>query len=160
MLVPAARSITITGSALDAVSLLPQDLASGADTVAVRGRLATAIGITWTNELVTVTGTDPAGPRCPAPVHCGRLARRLPHRGPARAVAGTQGVGEATMVRAVARDAGAQVVEVAAPRVTAVQPDAATQRVHDAVAAASRRQPSVLLITDVEALLPATAPLP
>ncbi|MGH3935388.1 MAG: AAA family ATPase, partial [Pseudonocardiaceae bacterium] len=39
-------------------------------------------------------------------------------------------------------------------------PGAAAQRVRDAVAAARTRQPSVLLITDVEALLPATTPPP
>jgi transitional endoplasmic reticulum ATPase len=236
--VPAARSITVSGSVLvshsvspetlrlalagkvltagDAVSLLPQDLAPGSDTAAVRSRLATAIGITWTNELLTVTGTDPAGPVAPhpstvvgwrdgsrtgdQPVRSQALSSPAPAAAPAPAVAdlvgaqdaarrlaewfeltfhrpdllrslgastrlgvavhGSEGIGKATMVRAVARDAGAQVIELAAPSVAAVQPDAATQRVHDAVAAASRHQPSVLLITDVEALLPATAPPP
>ena len=87
--VPAARSITVTGSVLvshsvspetlrhalagkvltagDAVSLLPQDLEPGSNTAAVRSRLASAIGITWTNELLTVTATDPAGPVAPHP---------------------------------------------------------------------------------------------
>lgn len=234
--VPAARSITVTGSVLvshsvspetlrlalagkvltagDAVSLLPQDLAPGSNTAAVRSRLAAAIGVTWTNELLTVTATDPAGPVAPHPstvvgwrdgsrtgdppgrpqspsptqvagapavadlVGAQDAARRLTewfeltfHRpdllrslGASTrlgvAVHGPEGVGKATMVRAVARDAGAQVVELAAPSVAAVQADAAIQRVHDAVAAASRRQPSVLLITDIEALLPATNPPP
>jgi transitional endoplasmic reticulum ATPase len=76
------------------------------------------------------------------------------------AVHGPEGIGKATMVHAVARDAGAHVVELAAPSVAAVQPGAAAQRVYDAVAAAYQRQPSVLLITDVEALLPATNPPP
>ncbi|MGH3538249.1 MAG: AAA family ATPase [Pseudonocardiaceae bacterium] len=235
--VPAARSITVTGSVLvshsvspetlrhalagkvltagDAVSLLPQDLEPGSNTAAVRSRLASAIGITWTNELLTVTATDPAGPVAPHPStvvgwrdgsHTGDArgrpqasnsptpvvpvpavadlvgaqdaARRLAewfeltfHRpdllrslGASTrlgvAVHGPEGVGKATMVHAVARDAGAQVVELAAPSVAAVQPDAATQRVHDAVAAASQRQPGVLLITDIEALLPAINPPP
>ncbi|MGB8995000.1 MAG: AAA family ATPase [Pseudonocardiaceae bacterium] len=234
--VPAARSITVTGSMLvsrsvspetlrlalagkvltagDAVSLLPQDLAPGSDTAAVRRRLASAIGITWTNELLTVTATDPAGPVAPHPstvvgwrggprtgdapeppqainrapaapppavpdlVGAQDAARRLAewfeltfHRpellrslGASTrlgvAVHGPEGVGKATMVHAVARDAGAEVVRLAAPSVAALQPDAAIQRVHDAVAAASRRQPSILLITDVEALLPATNPSP
>jgi transitional endoplasmic reticulum ATPase len=234
--VPAARSITVTGSVLvshsvspetlrlalagkvltagDAVSLLPQDLAPGSNTSAVRRRLAAAIGVTWTNELLTVTATDPAGPVAPHPstvvgwrdgsrtgdppgrpqspspaqvavapavadlVGARDAARRLTewfeltfHRPDLLrslgagtrlgvAVHGPEGVGKATMVRAVARDAGAQVVELAAPSVAAVQADAAIQRVHDVVAAASRRQPSVLLITDIEALLPATNPPP
>ncbi len=235
--VHAARSITVTGSVLvsrsvspetlrlalagkvltagDAVSLLPQDLAPGSNTAAVRSRLASAIGITWTNELLTVTGTDPTGPVAPHPstvvgwrdgsrtgdqpmrsqapntpapavpvpavpdlVGAQDAARRLAewfeltfHRpdllrslGASTrlgvAVHGPEGVGKATMVRAVARDAGAQIVELAAPSVAAIQPDTATQRVHDAVTAASQRQPSVLLITDIEALLPATNPPP
>jgi transitional endoplasmic reticulum ATPase len=60
----------------------------------------------------------------------------------------------------VARDAGAHVVELSAPSAAALQPGDAAQRVHDAVAAAATRQPSVLLITDIEALLPATNPPP
>ncbi|MGH3710207.1 MAG: AAA family ATPase, partial [Pseudonocardiaceae bacterium] len=231
--VPAARSITVTGSVLvsrslspetlrlalagkvltagDAVSLLPQDLAPGSDAAAVRSRLASVIGMTWTSELLTVTATDPAGPVAPHPstvvgwrdgprtgdsptqphapnptpvvavadlVGAQDAARRLAewfeltfHRpdllrslGTSTrlgvAVHGPEGVGKATMVHAVARDAGAQVIELAAPSVAAVAPGTAAQRVHDAVAAATHRQPSVLLITDVEALLPATDPPP
>jgi transitional endoplasmic reticulum ATPase len=235
--VPPARSITVSGSALvshsvspetlrmalagkvltagDAVSLLPQDVAPGSDATTVRGQLAAAIGMTWTNELLTVTATDPpgpvaphpstvvgwrAGPRTgdlPAPVQSQNLtptapvvpatadlvgaqdaARRLAEwfeltfrrpdllrrlGGSTRlgvAVHGPEGVGKATMVHAVARDAGAQVVDLAAPSVAALEPGAAAQRVRDAVAAARTHQPSVLLITDIEALLPATNPPP
>ena len=82
--VPAARSVTVAGSRLagtsvvpetlrlaligkvlttgDAVSLLPQDLTPGSDARQVRQRLSTAIGLTWTNELLTVSETDPPGP--------------------------------------------------------------------------------------------------
>jgi transitional endoplasmic reticulum ATPase len=252
--VAAARSITVAGSVLvshsvspetlrlalagkvltagDAVSLLPQDLAPGSDAGAVRSRLAAAIGITWTTELLTVTATDPSGPVAPHPSTVvgwrdgprtgdppALWPQAVPSLGPAApdqpapaapgdpapaaptpavadlvgaqdaarrlaewfeltfyrpellrslgastrlgvAVHGPEGVGKATMVHAVARDAGAHVVELAAPSVAAVQPDAAAQRVRDAVAAACQRQPSVLLITDVEALLPATNPPP
>ncbi|MGH3897414.1 MAG: AAA family ATPase [Pseudonocardiaceae bacterium] len=235
--VPAARSIIVSGSALvrhsvspetlrqalagkvltagDAVSLLPQDVAPGSDVTRVRGRLAAAIGLTWTNELLTVTATDPAGPVAPHPstvvgwrdgartgdlpaparprdltpaapvafavadlVGAQDAARRLTEwleltfRRPELlrrlgastrlgvAVHGPEGVGKATMVHAVARDAGAQVVELAAPSVVALEPGTAAQRVHDAVAAARNQQPTVLLITDVEALLPATNPPP
>ncbi|MGH3860735.1 AAA family ATPase [Actinokineospora sp.] len=80
-----ARSVTVAGSRLattsltpetvrlalvgkvltagDAVSLLPQDLSPppGTDVPAVRGKLSRAIGMTWTNELLTITATDPAG---------------------------------------------------------------------------------------------------
>jgi transitional endoplasmic reticulum ATPase len=82
--VPAARSITVTGSVLvshsvspetlrlalagkvltagDTVSLLPQDLAPGSNTAAARSRLAAAIGVTWTNELLTRRPPTPPGP--------------------------------------------------------------------------------------------------
>jgi len=84
--VAAARTVTVAGSRLasasvsphmlrlaligkvltvgDAVSLLPQDLAPtpGADPAGLRGQLSRAIGATWTNELLTVTATEPAGP--------------------------------------------------------------------------------------------------
>jgi len=82
--VAAARSVTVAGSRLaatsvppetlrlalvgkvlttgDAVSLLPQDLTPGSDASAARQRLANAIGLTWTNELLTVTATEPDGP--------------------------------------------------------------------------------------------------
>ncbi|MGH3769299.1 MAG: AAA family ATPase, partial [Pseudonocardiaceae bacterium] len=236
--VPAARSITFAGSALvsqavstemlrlalagkvlttgDAVSLLPQDVAPGSDASAVRSRLATAIGMTWTTELLTVTATDPAGPVAPHPstvvgwrdglrtgeqptheqplpssttpeiqasvvaelVGVQDAARRLAEwfeltfRRPELlrrlgastrlgvVVQGPEGVGKATLVRAVAREAGLHVVELAAPSVAAVEPAAAAMRVRDVVADAGKRQPSVLLITDVEALLPATNPPP
>jgi transitional endoplasmic reticulum ATPase len=235
--VPAARSITLAGSALvsrvvspetlrlalagkvvtagDAVSLLPQDVAPGSDASTARSRLAAAIGISWTSELLTVTATDPAGPVAPHPstaigwrdgqglgerskpppqhdaaalelpapavadlVGAQDAARRLAewfeltfHRpdllrrlGASTrlgvAVHGPEGVGKATMVRAVARDAGAHLVELAAPSAAALQPSDAAQRVHDAIAGARQHQPSVLLITDIETLLPATNPPP
>ncbi len=83
--VSAAKTVTVAGSRLasvslsphtlrlaligkvltvgDAVSLLPQDLAPppGSDAAGVRGQLSRAIGATWTNELLTVTATEPAG---------------------------------------------------------------------------------------------------
>jgi transitional endoplasmic reticulum ATPase len=200
----------------DAVSLLPQDVAPGSDATTARSQLATAIGMSWTSELLTVTATDPAGPVAPHPstvigwgpghrpaeqpgqpgqppsipspelpapavtdlVGAQGAARRLAEwfeltfRRPELlrrlgagtrlgvAVHGPEGVGKATMVRAVARDAGAHLVELSAPSAAARQPGDAAQQLHDAVAAARQRQPSVLLITDVEALLPATDPPP
>ena len=79
-----ARSVTLSGSALatrsvtsanlrqallgkvltvgDTVSLLPRDLGPGTSTSQASSALATSVGITWTSELLTVTGTDPAGP--------------------------------------------------------------------------------------------------
>ena len=79
-----ARSVTLSGSALatqsissatlrqallgkvmtvgDAVSLLPRDLGPGTSTSAATRALASSVGISWTSELLTVTGVDPAGP--------------------------------------------------------------------------------------------------
>ncbi len=79
-----ARSVTLSGSALatrsvssstlrqallgkvltvgDTVSLLPRDLGPGTSTSGASAALATSVGITWTSELLTVTGTDPVGP--------------------------------------------------------------------------------------------------
>lgn len=79
-----ARSVTLSGSALatrsvpsatlrqallgkvltvgDTVSLLPRDLGPGTSNSAASSALTAAVGITWTSELLTVTGTDPVGP--------------------------------------------------------------------------------------------------
>ncbi|SPM33122.1 ATPase [Mycobacterium rhizamassiliense] len=79
-----ARSVTLSGSSLtsqsiaaatlrqallgkvmtvgDAVSLLPRDLGPGTSTSAASRALAAAVGISWTSELLTVTGVDPEGP--------------------------------------------------------------------------------------------------
>jgi transitional endoplasmic reticulum ATPase len=78
-----ARSVTVAGSSLatqsissatlrqallgkvmtvgDTVSLLPRDLGPGTSTSAATTALASSVGITWTSELLTVTGVDPAG---------------------------------------------------------------------------------------------------
>jgi transitional endoplasmic reticulum ATPase len=242
--VAAARAVTVAGSRLasaavppetlrlaligkvltpgDAVSLLPQDLAPppGADASAARRRLASAIGQTWTNELLTVTATDPVGPvavqpstvvgwrdgartgdagpvsapapvtdPAPAPVEPPAVppvadlvgqqdaVRRLTEwleltfRRPdllarlgakprlAALVSGPEGVGKATLVRAVAREVSAELVELAAPSAAALAADAAARRVHEAIGAAQtaaeRTGAGMLLITDVDALLPA-----
>jgi transitional endoplasmic reticulum ATPase len=79
-------------------------------------------------------------------------------------VTGPEGVGKTTVVRSVARDAGVEVVELAAPTVAALEPDAAARRINDAIATARGHidagHPAVLLITDVDALVPATSPPP
>ncbi|MBX7434785.1 AAA family ATPase [Mycobacterium sp. Y57] len=79
-----ARSVTVSGSALatrsitpatlrqallgkvmtvgDIVSLLPRDLGPGTSTSEASTALTSTVGITWTSELLTVTGVDPSGP--------------------------------------------------------------------------------------------------
>ncbi|MFI9010350.1 AAA family ATPase [Actinosynnema sp. NPDC053489] len=232
-LTPETLRLALTGKVLtvgDAVSLLPQDLAPppGTDVSATRRRLSNAIGMTWTNELLTITATDPAdGPVAvrpstvvgwrdgartgDAPAVSGTsptpgrpAAQRVPHVVPppapavpvadlvgqqeaakrlaewfdltfshpellarlgaaprlAALVSGPEGVGKATFVRAVAQAAEASVVEVAAPGIAVLEANAAAQRVADALAQAGQQSPAVLLLTDVEALLPAASPPP
>ncbi|MBL8925284.1 MAG: AAA family ATPase [Pseudonocardia sp.] len=79
-------------------------------------------------------------------------------------VVGPEGVGKATLVRSAAAAVGARCIELAAPAVAALEVAAASTRVHDVVgtarAAARPATPVVLLLTDVDALLPATDPPP
>ncbi|APU17714.1 MULTISPECIES: AAA family ATPase [Actinoalloteichus] len=283
--VSAGRSVTVAGSRLataalspetvrlaligkvisqgDSVSLLPQDLAppAGANVSDARRRLSGAIGLTWTNELLTITSVDPpgaiavqpstvvswragsgaaaaAGVAQPvaaaagfAPAGVGSPGlRTVPARNgtsssadgtidgvvvspseqesgersqpPAIAdlvgaqsaakllgewlrltinrpellaklgaqprlgvlVTGPEGVGKATLVRSVTTSVHADLVELAAPSVVAIEAGAASQLVHDATAAvraaAQQGRSVVLLLTDAESLLPATDPPP
>ncbi|SDO87281.1 AAA family ATPase [Lentzea jiangxiensis] len=228
-----ARSITVAGSRLattaltpehvrlaltgkvitvgDNVSLLPQDLAPppGTNVSETRRKLSNAIGMTWTNELITITSTDPAGPVAVQPssvvgwrsasapaaevtpvvvqekhealpvadlVGQRDQARRLTEwlelmfRQPelltklgasarlAAMLSGPEGVGKATLVRAVARSVDATVVELACPSIAVLEPGAVAKQLGDAIAGVPE-QPTVLLLTDIDALLP-TAPPP
>ncbi|WP_326944745.1 AAA family ATPase [Amycolatopsis sp. NBC_01307] len=81
-----------------------------------------------------------------APAHLGVL------------LSGPEGVGKATLVRSVAQAENVKVVPVAAPNLAVLDPNVAVVRLREAIRAASG--PTVLLITDVDALLPATTPPP
>src|SRR5262249_21469119 len=62
---PATLRMALLGKVMtvgDTVSLLPRDLGPGTSTSQASSALASSVGITWTSELLTVTGTDPAGP--------------------------------------------------------------------------------------------------
>ncbi|WP_428342560.1 AAA family ATPase [Mycobacterium sp.] len=225
-----ARSVTLSGSTLttqsvpsttlrqallgkvltvgDAVSLLPRDLGPGTSTSVATRALASAVGISWTSELLTVTGVDPTGPVSvqpnslvtwgngisggtratePEPVIAKasaltvndlkgvsaqaakltewlKLALDEPHllqtlgatTNLGVLVSGPAGVGKTTLVRAVC--AGRRLVELDSPEVGAL---AAADRLQRVVAAASKARGvdsggSVLLIADIDALLPAT----
>ncbi|OBI50621.1 AAA family ATPase [Mycobacterium sp. E787] len=219
-----ARSVTLSGSSMaaasitpvtlrqallgkvmtvgDAVSLLPRDLGPGTSTSEATRALAASVGISWTSELLTVTGVDPDGPvsvqpnslvswgtGVPAPPReqlttgtpeilieelkgsqpqAAKLAEWLklsldePHLLKALGaganlgvlVSGPAGVGKVTLVRAVCD--GRRLIELDGPEVGALAADdrlktvaAAVQRVRDGG--------GILLIADVDALLPATA---
>ncbi len=84
--------------------------------------------------------------RLGAPAHLGVL------------LSGPEGVGKATLVRSVASEADIRVIPLAAPNLAVLDPNVAVARLREAVRAAEG--PSVLLLTDVDALLPATTPPP
>ncbi|WP_292981182.1 AAA family ATPase [Mycobacterium sp.] len=222
-----ARTVTLSGSTLttqslppttlrqallgkvltvgDAVSLLPRDLGPGTSTSAATRALASAVGISWTSELLTVTGVDPDGPVSvqpnslvtwgngaiaakpaePKPVVSKapkltvadlkgvgaqaiklaewlKLALDEPHllqtlgatTNLGVLVSGPAGVGKATLVRAVCAER--RLVELDSPEVGAL---AAEDRLRRVAAAASKvcDGGGVLLIADIDALLPATA---
>ncbi|HSS22841.1 MAG TPA: AAA family ATPase [Mycobacterium sp.] len=225
-----ARSVTLSGSSLttqsitpptlrqallgkvmtvgDAVSLLPRDLGPGTSTSAASQALASAVGISWTSELLTVTGVEPEGPVSVQPnslvtwgagvpssagaaaprqepvsvanpaIHVDDLKGSQPQAGKLTEwlklaldephllktlgastnlgvlVSGPAGVGKTTLVRAVC--AGRRLVELDGPEVGALTAEDRLKTVASAVTAI-RDGGGVLLITDADALLPATA---
>jgi transitional endoplasmic reticulum ATPase len=226
-----ARSVTVSGSNLatrsissatlrqallgkvmtvgDTVSLLPRELGPDIPTSTATAALASSVGITWTSELLTVTGVDPAGPvsvqpnsvvswgnglTATTPTTAGQHTVSTPKKSAtvniddlkgshAQAgrltewlklaldqpelletlgatanlgvlVSGPAGVGKAALVRAVCADR--RLVELDGPEVGALHADDRLKSVSSAVATV-RDGGGVLLITDIDALLPPTA---
>ena len=79
-------------------------------------------------------------------------------------VTGPEGVGKLTLVRSAAAAVDARCVELSGPGTAALEAATASQRVQEAVASARSAARSgvrtVLVVTDVEALLPAASPPP
>lgn len=228
-----ARSVTLSGSNLatqsispatlrqallgkvmtvgDTVSLLPRELGPDIPTSAATSALASSVGITWTSELLTVTGVDPSGPVSVQPnslvswgdgvtpsttttsaqptvttpaestaatvsfddlkgahAQASRLTEwlklaldqpQLLETLGATAnlgvlVSGPAGVGKATMVRTVCADR--RLVELDGPEVGALRAEDRLASVSSAVSTV-RDGGGVLLITDIDALLPSPA---
>ncbi|MDQ0378867.1 AAA family ATPase [Amycolatopsis thermophila] len=75
-------------------------------------------------------------------------------------LSGAEGVGKTTLVRSVAAAENLRLVTLAAPSIAVLEPNAIATRLREAVEAASSGGPAVLLLTDVDTLLPATQPPP
>jgi transitional endoplasmic reticulum ATPase len=189
------------------VSLLPRELGPDIPTSTATAALASSVGITWTSELLTVTGVDPAGPVSVQPNSVVSWGDGVTATGPSTAgqhtvstpkqtvniddlkgshaqasrltewlklaldqpelletlgatsnlgvlVSGPAGVGKAALVRAVCADR--RLVELDGPEVGALRAEDRLKSVASAVATV-RDGGGVLLITDVDALLPSTA---
>ncbi|KUI12992.1 ATPase [Mycobacterium sp. GA-1285] len=235
-----ARSVTLSGSRLasqsitpatlrqallgkvmtvgDTVSLLPRELGPDIPSSRATAALASSVGITWTSELLTVTGTDPVGPVSVQPNSAvcwadgspgasvtsasdtvtGQAIVTPPRKSqPAPSVddlkgsqaeaqrltewlklaldqpelletlgatanlgvlvSGPAGVGKAALVRAVCADR--RLVELDGPEVGSLRAEDRLARVASAVSTV-RDGGGVLLITDIDALLPGTQDRP
>lgn len=79
-------------------------------------------------------------------------------------LSGPEGVGKSTLVRSVAAAAGIDVITVSGPALAVLQPDAAVTRLRGAIESARATgdsdRPRILMITDIDTVLPAHQPPP
>ena len=75
-------------------------------------------------------------------------------------LSGPPGVGKSTLVRAVAGQVGASVIDISAPTIAAIEAATAADTLRMAIADATDKAPAVVLIQDVEALAPREDPDP
>ncbi|HVW40378.1 MAG TPA: AAA family ATPase [Amycolatopsis sp.] len=75
-------------------------------------------------------------------------------------LSGPEGVGKATMVRAVAAAEDVRLLSLAAPSIAVLEPNAAASILRDTLGKATANGPTALLLTDIDALLPASSPPP
>ncbi|UQS27499.1 AAA family ATPase [Amycolatopsis thermalba] len=75
-------------------------------------------------------------------------------------LSGAEGVGKTTLVRSVAAAEKLRLVTLTAPSIAVLEPNAIATRLREAIDQAAAGGPAVLLITDIDTLLPATQPPP
>ncbi|NKQ55136.1 AAA family ATPase [Amycolatopsis sp. K13G38] len=75
-------------------------------------------------------------------------------------LSGPEGVGKSTLVRAVAAAEDVRVLSLAAPSIAVLAPNSTASVLRDTLGKAAAGGPTVLLLTDIDALLPATQPAP
>ncbi|GAB3582953.1 AAA family ATPase [Amycolatopsis endophytica] len=75
-------------------------------------------------------------------------------------LSGAEGVGKTTLVRSVAAAENLRLVTLAAPSIAVLDPNTIATRLREAIDQADSGGPAVLLITDIDTLLPATQPPP
>ncbi|OXM72086.1 AAA family ATPase [Amycolatopsis sp. KNN50.9b] len=75
-------------------------------------------------------------------------------------LSGAEGVGKTTLVRSVAAAEKLRLVTLAAPSIAVLEPNSIATRLREAIDQAAAGGPAVLLITDIDTLLPATQPPP
>ena len=86
--------------------------------------------------------------------HRDLLARLGTSPGMGVLLTGASGSGKTALVEAVAHAVGARLVQLWAPTLAATEPDAAARQLVDVLTRATRESPTVVLLVDIEAIVP------